>query len=188
MRAEYKHELSPDRQQLKGAGDIDRQGRGWRRIYRGGRCGWVDPLQLGVISTDRMAARSPQGNSASLDTDVIKGTICLLQHSPSPPSACCPPATLIGSPCMCAGHHKRQSKGVGVQSSKFLRICVSTQWAKHDLKIQKVQCPVKSALLTSTRKCSNASSLGFAWRKRCRNALISWIEGISLSPLSFQRR
>ena len=77
MRAEYKHELSPDRQQLKGAGDIDRQGRGWRRIYRGGRCGWVDPLQLGVISTDRMAARSPQGNSASLDTDVIKGTICL---------------------------------------------------------------------------------------------------------------
>ena len=82
MRAEYKHELSPDRQQLKGAGDIDRQGRGWRRIYRGGRCGWVDPLQLGVISTDRMAARSPQGNSASLDTDVIKGTICLLQHPP----------------------------------------------------------------------------------------------------------
>ena len=59
MRAEYKHELSPDRQ----AGDIDRQGRGWVRIYRGrGRCGWVDPLQLAaVISTDRMAARSPKG-------------------------------------------------------------------------------------------------------------------------------
>ena len=58
MRAEYKHELSPDRQ----AGDIDRQGRGWVRIYRGGRCGWVDPLQLAaVISNDRMAARSPKG-------------------------------------------------------------------------------------------------------------------------------
>ena len=64
------------------------------------------------------------------------------------------------SVCALAGQHKRQSlswsdmcKGFRVQSSKFLRICVSTQWAKHDPKRQKVQCPVKSALFTSTRKC-----------------------------------
>ena len=32
---QYKHELSPDRQQLKGAGDIDRQSRGCRGEYIG---------------------------------------------------------------------------------------------------------------------------------------------------------
>ena len=51
-----KHELSLDRQQLKGAGDSDRR----RGKYMWEAGGATRPLQ-GVISTDRMATRSPKG-------------------------------------------------------------------------------------------------------------------------------
>ena len=128
---QYKHELSPDRQQLKGAGDIDRQSRGCRGEYIGvAGVGGSTPCRA-LFPLIRWRPAAPKGT-----------LLASTQMSPKAQSAfhkIHPPLRFPLQPAMLPSWHldlhKKHStgppihEGVGEHSRKFLRMCMSAQMA-----------------------------------------------------------
>ena len=103
-----KHELSPDRQQLKGAGDIDRQGRGCRGEYIGvaGVGGSTPCRALFPLIGWRPAA--PKGTLPA-STQMSSEAESASYKSLPPLIFLFKPAALLVWDSMCVGYHKKHS-------------------------------------------------------------------------------